>query len=122
MRGASLARWCLVLAALAFAGPAVSHADNQFAAIAFNKRTGAVGYSNAYDSRSGAEARALMECGRGCQIIVWVRNSCAALAVGSRLGYGWGMDADRDSAKDIAMQNCRVRTNSCTIRAWTCSG
>jgi uncharacterized protein DUF4189 len=45
-------------------------ADDKYGAIAFSQNTGHHGYSCNYDSRGGAEARALDECGRSCTVAV----------------------------------------------------
>ncbi|HEY1475175.1 MAG TPA: DUF4189 domain-containing protein [Pseudolabrys sp.] len=56
--------------------------------MAFAADTGAVGYSNDYDSRAGAEERALNECGKGCKVALWVKGGCDALATGDGNSYG----------------------------------
>jgi serine/threonine-protein kinase len=112
---------CLFLAAAAVAWSSDSHAT-QYAAIAFNKQTGAYGYGYEFETRAEAEEEALDNCEGHCQIVVWVRNSCAALAVGSRLGYGIGYHASRAGAEAIAMKNCRAYDGYCAVKVWTCSG
>ena len=63
------------------AATAAAAGDN-FGAIAFSSSSGATGYSYDYDSRDGAEERALQECGPGCKVVLWFKNACGALAVG----------------------------------------
>jgi hypothetical protein len=113
----------LVLAAFGVtalpAGEAV--ADDTFAAIAFNKQTGATGYGYRSTSRAGAEERALQECGRGCEIVAWVRNQCLSLATGRGHGYGYAISTDDANAMERAVEECEKRTGSCEVNTTICS-
>jgi hypothetical protein len=76
-------------------------ADDNFGAIAFSSSSGATGYSYDYDSRDGAEERALQECGPGCKVVLWFKNACGALAVGEGSGYGTGWASSRSEAENL---------------------
>jgi hypothetical protein len=73
-------------------------------AIAFSNSSGAIGYSNDYNSANEAQQRALRECGDGCRVVIAFTNACAALAVGAGRGYGTGWAGNRQEAESIAMQ------------------
>lgn len=96
-------------------------AQNRYAAVAFNKETGALGRSYRYPDRTGAEERALQECGPGCAVVAWARNQCLVVAVGSGNGYGYAMAVNEKRAAGGAMAQCRQRTSACRVGLGTCS-
>ncbi len=101
-----------------FSGQAI--AEN-FGAIAYSQDSGANGYSVDYQSRGGAEERALQECGRGCRVVIWFKNACAALATGDDNAYGTGWSSSRGRAEGIAMSECNARASNCGILRWACT-
>jgi hypothetical protein len=102
------------------AGEAAAQQDT-YAAIALNKETGATGYSYRFNSRAGAEEKALQECGRGCIVVAWVRNQCLSLATGRGYGYGYGLSANDAAAMDRAVEECRKQTDRCEVNTTICS-
>lgn len=104
-----------------------ANAQEYYGAIARSPSTWAHGYSYDYANRYAAETRALRECesqsGTGdCEVMVWFRNACGALAEGSygAAGSGWG--STRSIAEDYAMQSCYgVGGNACRITRWVCT-
>jgi hypothetical protein len=110
---------CLSLMALLALGGIASAAT--FAAISYNKETGAYGYSKGYASRDEAEERAAQECGPGCETVMWGRNSCISLATSSSHAYGTGRDSDIESAGQMAMNICSGYADDCSIVAEACS-
>jgi len=94
-----------------------------YGAIAYSSKTGAHGWSHSYSSRHAAESAALRSCrayGRGCRIIVWELNSCAAVAVSPDGGWGWGLHQDRWRAQAIANAECEARNRSCSLLQLVC--
>jgi serine/threonine-protein kinase len=110
----------VLLVALACWSANASAADH-YGAIAFSQASGAVGYSYDFDSRDDAEERALQECGPRCEVVIWFKNACAALAVGDDKGYGTGWAADRDRAEEIAMMKCEENSDDCSVKQWACT-
>jgi len=111
-------------AALAFTLSTGVASAAQFGAIAYSKNTGSYGSSHNYSSRSGAEEEALSGCSSyadDCRVVVYFRNACGALAVGSNRGYGYGWSAGRSQAQDIALGNCEANDSGCHVTSWTCS-
>lgn len=114
----------LALSLLLLAGPA---AADGFGAIAYSPATGHWGWSQNYDTRFGAEWRALQDCrsavgwGQDCRLGVVVRNACAALAVGPG-GWGAGQGPSPAQAASAALGACRQQSRSCTLQLRTCSG
>jgi len=97
-------------------------ADDFYAAIAFSHSSGAHGWANDYNSRRGAEREALSGCGHSdCTVVQWIRNACAALAVGEGNGYGTGWAGGRGRAEGIAMSNCNGNTRNCGVVRWVCT-
>lgn len=111
-----------IIFALAVAAGSTHAAADNFGAIAFSKDDGAHGYSYDYPSRAAAENSALQRCsGSNCNVVIWFRNACAALAVGTGNGYGSGWAGSRAEAENIALDVCANNTSSCGIRAWSCT-
>jgi hypothetical protein len=96
-------------------------AQDTYAAIAFNKQSGATGYGYRHTSRARAEERALQECGRGCEIVAWVRNQCLSLATGHGNGYGYAMSTNDANAMERAVEECAKHTNRCEVNTTICS-
>ena len=111
--------WIAFLGLWLLGSPAA--AADKYGAIAYNFSTGASGFSHDYHSRDGAEERALDECGNGCEVVAWVKNSCAALAIGDD-GWGWGRASSRAEAEKEALFQCGHRTDGCEVKVWVCSG
>jgi len=93
---------------LSLAAPAAARADDTFAAIAYSESTNRYGYSYGYDSRAGAEDRAITECkADDAKIVVWGRNAYVALAVSDEGAYGYAWASTEGQAKRLALQKCR---------------
>lgn len=107
--------------------PAAALAQDYYGAIAWSSSTRSHGYSYDYATQTAAENRALNECesysGAGdCQVLVWFRNACGALAEASNgiAGTGWG--TDRSIAEDYAIQTCYdYGGNQCVVTRWVCT-
>jgi hypothetical protein len=96
------------------------YGDN-FGAVAFSPRNGAVGYSYNYRSRDDAEQRALEECGHDCRIVMWFKNACGGLAGGARDGYGADWGDNQREAGNIAIRSCHANTTDCGAVRWVCT-
>jgi hypothetical protein len=94
---------------------------DSFGAIAYSQGSGAVGYSYNYSSNNEAERSALSSCGADCIIVVWFRNVCGALAVGTGNGYGATWGGTQTDAENGAMNTCRSHTNNCGVVRWVCT-
>ena len=110
----------VVLAAALIAGLSASASAVKFGALAYNSRTGAIGYAIDHDSRQSAENRALRECGSGCGVAVYFKNTCAAYAVGAKGGTGYAFGT-RDQARNAAVRNCSKYDNGCAVKVWACT-
>jgi Domain of unknown function (DUF4189) len=106
-------------ALLSWSTPAA--ADDNYGAIAFSQDSGNYGYAIDYDSRRSAEADALKECGDGCEVVVWFKNACGALATGDDNGYGTGWASNHADAEDIAMSACNKNSSNCSVLRWQCT-
>jgi Domain of unknown function (DUF4189) len=99
-------------------------ARDNYGAIAYSPSTQAYGYSYDHGSRGRAETAALAECSKragDCQVPLWFRNACGALAVGNEGGWGTGWGAPRQIAERNARQVCREHTNNCAVLRWVCT-
>ncbi|MEO8382028.1 MAG: DUF4189 domain-containing protein [Acidobacteriota bacterium] len=97
--------------------------EDQYGAIAYSLRTHRYGYSTSERSRGSAERNALRSCrADDCQIKVWFRNNCAALATGNRgSATGWGYDKNPRRAHQRALSECGKYANDCRVIVAACS-
>jgi hypothetical protein len=97
-------------------------AQDTFGAIARQPDTEAVGFSFNYHTRTAAETRALQECGEdGCQVMVWFRNGCGALAESPNGSAGSGVGPSRITAQSAAIKSCNGIAGGCEITRTICS-
>jgi Domain of unknown function (DUF4189) len=100
-------------------------AQDMFGAISYSPSDGADGYSYNYASRSAAEDRALSECrgygGTDCQVLVWFRNACAAMATSPSGAYGSGWGTTTGLAESAALDSCEQSGESCVIERSVCT-
>jgi serine/threonine-protein kinase len=104
-------------------GAGTALAQEYFGAIAYSPTTRAHGWSYDYGSRRDAERRARDQCGRharDCEVPVWFRNACGALAVGAD-GYGSGWGATRKAAEGSAIRSCARFSGGCAVVRWVCT-
>ena len=101
-------------------GVTAAEAQNKFGAIAYNKSSGRYGYSYNYNSRGEAEDRALSECTGSCDIVVWFKNACGALATGNG-GWGAAWAPSRRGAENKAVDACSEHANNCSVIRWVCT-
>lgn len=104
-------------------GVSEARADN-YGAIAYSPRTGAVGWSYDHPSRRRAERVAMGNCRNyagDCRIATYFYNACGAVARGS--GGAWGADwgDDRYSAESNALDACYNHGDNCRIVRWACT-
>ncbi len=100
----------------------------QYGSIAFSPNTGTGygwGFSWGYGSRQDAKYRAVRECrdkgGANCAEVGWFQNTCGALAVGAKGGYGTGYGSTKDAAEAKALSECRAHGNTgCRVPAARC--
>lgn len=90
-----------------------------WAAIAVDRLTDAVGVSYDFRRARDAQTAALRQCGDAdCEVVVTVRNSCAAVArVSKRLVHAEGATFDEASVK--TRRKCP--DGNCDILAWACT-
>jgi hypothetical protein len=97
---------------------------NNYGAMAYDRQSGAVGWSYDHPSQKAANDRALREClryGSQCAVVVEFMNLCAAYATGPGTTAGWGRDYTRAAAEQRALKACQSRGAHCQIRVWACS-
>jgi hypothetical protein len=113
----------IALAALATAifaaQPAL--AEDHFGAIAFSNSSGALGWSYEYGSRGRAEEESLQQCGPGCEVVIWFKNACGAIATSPQHAYGTGWASERGEAEEIAVGECHKHAESCSVAKWVCT-
>ncbi len=58
---------------------------------------------------------------QGCEVAVWFKNACGALATDDDNGYGSGWASSRREAERIAMRGCRENAENCSVLRWACT-
>ncbi|MEB3337148.1 MAG: DUF4189 domain-containing protein [Leptolyngbyaceae bacterium] len=101
-------------------------ARDYYGAITYSEDSGAHGYSYDYATRRAAETRALSECesnaGTGdCEVLVWFKNGCGALATAPDGAYGSGWAGNRTGAEDQAISSCSQYARGCRVKRWVCT-
>lgn len=122
LRQLSVLIGCLLIYSMTL--PLATARADSYGAIAYSPRTGATGWSYSFDTRSGAERRAMQGCSshaRDCRVAIWFVNACGALSVGSS-GWGSGWGADRGRAEYEANRSCSSQSGGCRVIRWQCSG
>ncbi len=119
-------RWSatLILAVAALGSADAARAQDNYGAIAYSPSSRAHGYSYDFPSREAAEARALNECHKhasDCQVPLWFRNACGALAVGNGGGWGTGWGTNQQLAERYALDTCHGYTSNCSVIRWVCT-
>ncbi len=100
-------------------GIALAQVRDNYGAIATSK-SGLWGYAYDYPTREQAEQRALKECGKSdCQIQVWFKNACGAVAKDPQGNLGWGWATNREQAQANALSECA--TGTCKVQVWACT-
>jgi Domain of unknown function (DUF4189) len=117
-----LIRLAVFVALLLMAGAVLAFADDHYGAIAYSTNNGRYGYTYDYSTQASAEAEALKNCGDlSCTIILWFKNSCAALAIGDGYSYGVAWASGRGDAETSAMTYCSQNGKGCSIAQWVCT-
>lgn len=95
-----------------------------FAAISYSQDTGSWGTAWNYKNKLEAEQSALRECskyGSGCEVVMWTRNACAALATSPGGGYGSAWAESKYLAERKALNLCNKSNQSCSIQTTVCN-
>ncbi|MBD2464521.1 DUF4189 domain-containing protein [Oscillatoria sp. FACHB-1407] len=114
------------LPAIALVATTQALAADKFGAIAYSEATGGYGYSRDYPTQGDAEIRALNECeahsgSSDCQVLLWFRNACGALATASNGAYGSGWGINRSIAEGYAVETCSAYGADCAPIMWVCT-
>jgi hypothetical protein len=103
-------------------GVVTAFADDHYGAIAYSTNNGRYGYTYDYATQASAETDALKNCADGsCTIVIWFKNTCAALAIGDGFAYGVAWANDKGDAEASAMTFCSQNAKGCNIAQWICT-
>ncbi|MDY7019846.1 MAG: DUF4189 domain-containing protein [Cyanobacteriota bacterium] len=101
-------------------GVASAELPDSYGAIAATPDGEVWGYAYDYPSREQAEKRALEECGQSnCQVQVWFKNACGAVAKDAEKKIGWAWADTREQAEAKAVAACG--TGTCRVETWACT-
>lgn len=106
--------------------PSLASARDKYGAIAYCASQDVCAVAHDYDTKDGAERRALERCkqkkGTDCQIVASFKNACAALAVAEDGSYGWAWRTRKAEAEQQALKKCEEKGSGCRVYCWTCTG
>jgi Domain of unknown function (DUF4189) len=89
------------------AAPSFAQTQPTYGAIAYSWSSGGCGNSANLSTRPDAERSAVSNCGRSdCEVVLWFRGGCAALAEGQGRKIGWAQAGSKDSAEKAAQASC----------------
>ncbi len=80
----------------------------------------AVGWVVGQNTGAAAEQAAIEKCGSNCKSAAYFRNTCAAIAVGTKSWAARGNNS-KATAQRTALAACQNDSPKCTVRAWACS-
>lgn len=97
-----------------------------FGAIAYDRKTGAWGYSYNWNTQREAEDNALAQCkkndGPDCEVMVWYQRECGAVASADGDEAYWGTGDGEGAAGANALASCkRDGGKNCNIQVEECS-
>lgn len=100
--------------------------DDQYAAIAYSRKTEKYGFAHGCYSREIAERQAIRNCpADDAKIVTWVCNGFCALAVGENGAWGGGYSNDarasNTAAKNAALRACAKHSDKPRILICVCS-
>ena len=118
-------RWIAAVAVVAalFAATQSARAD-AYAAIAYSQCTGQYGYTYGYNDLCAAQNDAVANANASdAQVVAWVENGWAALAVNKNggWGYGWSNNGQAD-AERFALNGAGGPACGAYILCWVASG
>lgn len=125
--GARAAALVLAVAWLATATETMAQQRLLYGAIAYSPKTRVIGVASDNASQAEAEEVALQNCRAAspeaddCKNVMWVRNACAALAVGTEGGWGTDWGADRPTAERKALAICAKYSSTCEVVRRVCT-
>jgi hypothetical protein len=97
-------------------------ANPDFAALAYDPTTDAIGFSSDHLSADDADRTALSRCGQpGCEVLLSFHGGCGALAINSPQNTHAAAAPSRPEAQDQALALCNLSEPGCFIKAWTCN-
>jgi len=96
-----------------------------YGAIAYGRTSGAWGTSYQWTSQSKAESVAMQNCkehGDDCEVMVWFKQQCGAVAAADGKDAFWGLGANEGQARAQAQRKCEdAGGKGCEIQAAQCS-
>lgn len=117
-----------VLVAVVALSPVRAQQGDLYGAIAYSPQTRMIGVSSDNSTQAEAEGVALQNCkvesnnAADCKVVMWVRNACAALAVGQDGGWGTDWGNDRATAERKALAFCGKYSQTCQVVRRVCAG
>jgi len=99
--------------------------DPGYGAIAYGRASKAWGASYHWESQSKAESVAMQKCkenGDDCEVMVWFKGQCGAVAAGEGTDAFWGLGGSAAQARAQAQSKCEEGGGKgCEIEASECS-
>ena len=118
-------RSILLAAGLSLAATsALADHETTFGAIAYSQDSGAYASTWGHATRKRAEEAALASCtevGPGCEVVMWARDACAAIATAPGYGYGTEWDDERGMSEIKALEACLEYNDTCSILTSMCT-
>lgn len=112
--------------ALVSCTPAMSLAYSySYGSIAYSPKTGHLTTALSNHGHKVSNRHALRRCREkagDCEIAVWVKHGCAAVAAGKHGRYGYAYGKRLVTVRRNALRQCRTTTKSCKVVKAFCTG
>src|SRR5208282_5126138 len=96
-----------------------------YGAIAYGRTSGAWGSSHSWGSEAKAESVAMQNCaehGDDCEVMVWFKQKCGAVASGEGTTAFWGLgDSDGQARADAQSKCVNGGGKACEVQVSQCS-
>ena len=114
-----------LIAAAILLGAQPASAGDTYGAIAVDPNNGAFGYSTGASDQLEAEGIALANCiaeGDNCEIAIWFKNGCGAVAAANNGAWGSGWGGNPEIAQNHAIRECQQNGGAnCSTQVYYCS-
>jgi predicted secreted Zn-dependent protease len=102
-----------------------SFSSANFQGLAYDAKSGAIGFAFDQETKEAAESRAMAECkNKDCKFVQWANgeNACVSLAVNPKKAYGYANGKGQEETEEKTLATCSKFAKDCKIHTTVCAG